>query len=184
MTFRMRVATFTTWLVLGTALIHARPRRKSAPPLRTETLHFVSCHDGDTCRAKNAEGATLVLRLVGIDAPEVGMGRKKPGQAFGAEARTKTRELVVNRDLKVDLLGHDRYGRYLALIHDGKNVVNWELVEAGLAFAYRGQEADAKLRELAEAAEARAKKAKRGFWGKPESERPEEPRMFRRKSRR
>jgi endonuclease YncB( thermonuclease family) len=97
----------------------SRPRA-AKPKAVVTRLHFLSCHDGDTCRAKNPEGLQLTVRFLGLDAPEVappGRGKKRaPPQPFALEARDELRRRVVGKTLPVEIRGSDPYNRYLALI--------------------------------------------------------------------
>lgn len=161
-----------------------RPRAK---PVVAEkhTLEILNCHDGDTCKAKNEEGLQLTLRLLGVDAPEVGSFSKKgkKGQAFGAESRDYLRTQVVGKKIRVDLYGHDVYRRYLALLYaaptDAKSV-NEKLVEEGYAFAYSGKSA-ADIKAWAQKAQTVAQAKKKGLWGLDNP--PQDPSIFRKSQR-
>jgi endonuclease YncB( thermonuclease family) len=48
--------------------------------------------DGDTLKVLSESGQKTTIRLVGIDAPELGRGKRNPGQPFSKKA---TRNLCV-----------------------------------------------------------------------------------------
>ena len=106
----------------------------------------------------------LVIRLVGIDAPEVSHRKNEPGQPFSDQATKRLASLVLNRTVEIKPYGQDRYGRTLAEVFvEGRNV-NLEMVKAGLAEVYRGAPALGLDLGLYRKAEEEARKARRGMW--------------------
>ena len=93
-------------------------------------------------------------RSGGIDTPE-------RAQPFGRRAGQALAKNVFGKVVQVDDLGKDRYGRTLGIVRLGTRNVNLELVREGWAWWYRKYAP--KNKELA-AAEAAARKAKRGLW--------------------
>jgi endonuclease YncB( thermonuclease family) len=177
------------WIVLflTAPVLSLMESRLQSAPLKTqeEDLHFLSCHDGDTCRAKNSDGATLVLRLVGIDTPEIAF-HQKLGQSYGIEAQKKIESLLKNKSFKVQIVGSDKYKRYLAIILDPKlsnasTSLNELMIEEGFAFAYTGKNQMREIRAWALAAQDRAQKKRTGFWSLPQHLRPQDPSEFRKK---
>lgn len=161
--------------------------RKHKPQVAASKMEALieACHDGDTCTATDGRGLRYKLRLVGIDAPEVASygshqgGAKAQGQSYGPEAREYLRRRVVGKTLKIEILGNDIYGRYLAILRDEKSVnINEELVLKGYAFAYRSKRKSEEL-PWAFTAEAKAKAAQAGLWGLPFAQRPAYPGEFR-----
>ena len=69
------------------------------------------------------------IRLYGINAPE----RR---QAFGTKAKQFTSEMVFGKDIEVEPVDIDRYGRTVDLVTVFKRLVNEELVNAGFAWLY------------------------------------------------
>ncbi len=113
--------------------------------------------DGDTITVlHNGKGERI--RLHGIDCPE-------KRQAFGNKAKQFTSGLVFGETVTVTVLDVDRYGRTVGeVIIPGGQVLNHELVRAGLAWWYRRYAPDdGTLAKL----EADAKAAKRGLWADP-----------------
>src|SRR4051812_7767543 len=73
-------------------------RNWSTPRQGAEIL---SCHDGDTCRAKLPGGLTLNVRFAGIDAPEVASFVHAQGQPLGAEAGEFLSQLIVGKNVEL-----------------------------------------------------------------------------------
>jgi endonuclease YncB( thermonuclease family) len=119
--------------------------------------------DGDTIRVRAGDNR-VVIRLVGIDAPETSRGKNEPGQAFSDQASKRLASLVLNRTVEIKPYGQDRYGRTLAEVFvEGKNV-NLEMVKAGLAEVYRGAPALGLDLGLYRKAEEDARNARLGMW--------------------
>jgi micrococcal nuclease len=120
------------------------PAASQAPAAETITGKVVSVADGDTLTL--LVGKTQVkVRLEGIDAPE-------RSQSFGTKAG------------QVEGLGKDRYKRTLGIVRLDDRNINLDLVREGWAWWYR--QYAPKNKELA-AAEAEARKEKRGLWADP-----------------
>lgn len=117
--------------------------------------------DGDTI----AVAGVGTVRLLGIDAPEVGHGLDS-SEPFGREARERLASLVLNRWVRLEMEGVrlDAYSRHLAyvLTEDGQ-FINATLVRDGLARVSARQPLG-RLAELRRA-EAEARTARRGMWG-------------------
>lgn len=47
----------------------------------------VACNDGDTCRLKSADNTQIKVRMVGIDAPEMGKNQRKRKRKVRQEAQ-------------------------------------------------------------------------------------------------
>jgi endonuclease YncB( thermonuclease family) len=84
--------------------------------------------DGDSLRVKKGS-RVHEIRLYGIDSPEY-------GQLFWLEAKGLTRELVLGKIVNVKPMDTDQYGRIVALVWHQGQLVNSELVRAGLAWVY------------------------------------------------
>ncbi len=159
-----------------------------APAFAAQTIKATVTHvvNGDTAWAEDANGTKLRVRLVGIDAPEVGHARRQggrtPGQPWGEEARRLLAALVLREPVTVEVYGRDRRGPILGVLRRGETNVNLHLVQSGLAWFYRGGRNDAPaalMREL-EAAEVEARRAVRGLWADAN---PEPPWRFRKRMR-
>jgi micrococcal nuclease len=127
---------------------------------RSESVLVRYVFDGDTI-----DVATVGrVRLLGIDAPEIGRGLDTPAP-FGREARARLGALVLRRWVRLEYEGAatDTYNRRLAyvLTEDGQ-FVNAVLVREGLA-RVSARTPLARLREL-KRAEAEAQAYRRGIW--------------------
>jgi micrococcal nuclease len=133
-----------------------------------EFLRVIGIKDGDTVVLLTAAKTEITVRLSEIDAPE----RK---QAFGTVSRTFLSDLIFGKEVKLEKLGTDRYGRTLGFIYlrNGTNV-NLEMVKNGMAWQYDKYSKSAILKK----AQASAKSMKAGLWRDPY---PVAPWEFRRK---
>ena len=119
--------------------------------------------DGDTVKVAGNDDK-MIIRLVGIDAPETSKKKNQPGQPFSQKSTKYLASLVLNKSVEVKSYGTDRYGRTLGVVFvSGKNV-NLEMVKAGLAEVYRGKPAGGLNLEPYWKAEAEAKKTSIGMW--------------------
>lgn len=87
--------------------------------------------DGDTfdaVRKDNDEKVTV--RLYGIDCPE-------KDQKMGKEATDFTSKMIANREVTIEDMGRDRYGRILGIVTVDSDNLNEKLLENGLAWVYR-----------------------------------------------
>lgn len=130
-----------------------------------KTYIVSSCNDGDTCRMqlKGTAEREIKVRLVGIDAPE--MGKKiKMGQPFGEESKKHLNSLVQNKEITLKSYGADIFKRELGELYlNGKNI-NVQMVKDGYAEVYQGKAPAGMDKESYLAAETTAKKEKLGIW--------------------
>ena len=131
------------------------------PVTRSESVLVRFVIDGDTI-----DVATVGrVRLLGIDAPEIGRGFDTPAP-FGREARARLSALLLHRWVRLEQEGptKDAYNRHLAYVitEDGQ-FVNAVLVREGLA-RVSARTPLVRLREL-QRAQAEAQAARRGIWG-------------------
>ena len=105
------------------------------------------------------------IRLIGINAPEFGKDGR-PDEPLAAAARDRLRSLVEGKAVKLQLEAEERdhYGRWLAhlVLADGTNVEE-VLLKEGLAAAIAVPPNVAHIQRH-QAAEAQARKARRGLW--------------------
>jgi endonuclease YncB( thermonuclease family) len=118
--------------------------------------------DGDSCLVRLERGGVIEVRLAEIDAPE-------KDQPYADEARSALRELVLDRDLDLEVIDEDKYERKVARVRlvSNRMNVNAELVNRGHAWVYRYHLRDRSLLDLEQA----ARSAKRGLWALPDDER-------------
>ena len=131
-------------------LAHAQ----AAQPL-TIAGHVVGVHDGDTLTLRIVGEPQRRIRLVDIDAPEM-------GQPFGRASKGSLSDLCYGKRAAVIPTATDRYGRTVGRVHcDG-----WEAdastvqLERGMAWAYRRYLTRPELLGI----EGAARGARHGLW--------------------
>jgi micrococcal nuclease len=140
-------------------------RDEPAAPAGPETadVRVTEVVDGDTIRAL-VDGAQESVRYIGIDTPEVDPSIGV--ECFGEQASRRNRELVSGERVRL-VYGRerrDRYGRLLAYVHVGGNLVNAELVAGGFARTLE-IEPNTDRAPLLNRLEQEAANAGRGLWG-------------------
>lgn len=118
-------------------------------------VRVVGVSDGDTIRVV-ADGKQIKIRLHGIDAPE-------DGQAYGKVSTKGLRSLLAGRQVSIEPMDTDRYGRTVALVYaDGLNV-NEAMVSNGWAWVYPQYCTQSFCSKWIQA-ESIAKASKSGLW--------------------
>ena len=160
-----------------------------ASPAFAEVLlgRVVGVTDGDTIKVLDGERRQHRIRIQGIDTPE----RR---QAFSEHAKQALSELVFQKDVEIHWEKRDHYGRIV-----GKVLVapatcakppcartvdaGLALVEQGLAWWYRqySKEQSPEDRGRYEAAEAKARAARKGLFSDPHAQPPWDFRKAKRK---
>ena len=128
---------------------------------RSESVVVKAVIDGDTIEVSTYGR----VRLLGIDAPEIGRGFDTPAP-FGREARDRLIALVLNRWVRLERDGPERdaYNRHLAYVMREDGVfVNAALVRDGLA-RVTARLPLSRLDEL-KRAEREAQTFRKGIWG-------------------
>jgi endonuclease YncB( thermonuclease family) len=132
----------------------------------------VGITDGDTITVLAASNQQFVVRLSGIDAPEL-------EQPYGAASEKHLADLIAGKQVNLDCGPEESYGRKVCkvLLRNGEDV-DLDLVKAGLAwhykqYAYAQTPAD---RQAYAAAEDAAREAHIGLWADPH---PVQPQDFR-----
>lgn len=93
------------------------------------TGKVISVADGDTVTVLKSDLSKVKVRLYGIDCPE-------KAQDFGSKAKQFTASLVFGKQVDVEAINQDRYGRTVGVISvDGVNV-NEAILRAGYAWVY------------------------------------------------
>ena len=119
----------------------------------TFSAKVIAVLDGDTVLIAQSGRRPLKVRLAEIDAPE-------KSQPFGMRSRQALVDQVLNREVLVETVATDKYGRWVAqLLLNGRSV-NQQQVSSGMAWEYsyfhRNKDYIALQRE--------AQQARRGLW--------------------
>ena len=118
-------------------------------------VRATSITDGDTFKAEFPSGKQEKIRLWGIDAPE----KKQP---FGRQSLAFLSDMILNKQVFLELKGKDRYKRTLAIVYlKDSTCINALLIESGWAIHYRQFDpANSKW----DALETKARLLKKGLW--------------------
>lgn len=125
----------------------------------TTSARVVTVRDGDSFEVE-ADGERQRVRIYGIDTPE-------RGQPWSDRARRALREHIQGREVRIDEVEIDRYGRIVGEVFAGEICIACEMVRDGHAWVYRRYTDDAVLIRL----EDEARTARRGLWSLPERDR-------------
>lgn len=154
------------WQILVLAVVLALPPIAASTVLAAEQItpilgRVVGVHDGDTITVRTQTNQTIKVRLLGIDAPEL-------GQPFGTKSKQALSGMVFGKDVLIGSTGEDRYGRVLGDIRAGQVWANLAMVNLGMAWHYVKYD---KRPELS-AAEFEARSNRRGLWAAPNAVAP------------
>ena len=116
------------------------------------SLEDIRVVDGDTIRAR-ADGEEIKIRLVNIDAPEI-------GQPFGNKSKNFLDKLLYAKKVTLLAEGKDRYGRVLGNIFSDKSNVNAMMVKFGFAWVYEKYAKNSSLYDH----QNQAKRKNLGLW--------------------
>lgn len=145
-------------------LEESRSILKKIKSIKNQALSFevLKVYDGDTIKVKGM-GLIFKIRMVGIDAPEIGYKGQK-SQPFCQQAKNYLSQKVTGKYITLKSYGLGGYSRQLAEVFIHGNNINLEMIRVGLAEVYRGR----KPKSLDSAAyyseEQKAKDTKRGMW--------------------
>ena len=141
-------------------------RQKPEVQSQNETYQVEKVIDGDTLEISRY-GKIEKVRLIGIDTPET-LDPRKPVQCFGKEASDSAKAMLTGKRVKVDfdpIVGEkDKYGRLLAYIWDGDDLVNLRLIKEGYAHEYTYRSQKYKYQTEFKSAEMVAKESGIGLW--------------------
>ena len=150
-------------LLVFTGIITADAQRK--PVFRYYPVMRVT--DGDTFRAADGSAKGMIIRLIGVDAPELHSSRNKLKHEFGDEAAHYLEKLIGGKRVRFeyDVDRTDKYGRTLAYVYleDG-TFVNAKLIANGYANIMTIPP-NVKYQELFLKLERRARRREAGLWG-------------------
>ena len=129
-------------------------------PEATSSAQVKRVIDGDTIELADGQ----VVRYIGVDTPET----KHPNKAvecFGKEAAAQNEVLVSGKTviLEQDVSTTDRYGRLLRYVWVDGQLINWQLVRDGFAFA-KSYPPDIGYQSSFNLAQQSAREQQRGLW--------------------
>lgn len=132
----------------------------STPTSTITTVKVTRVVDGDTIEIEGGK----VVRYIGIDTPEL-VHPSKPIQCYAKEASTKNKELVLNKEVRLekDISETDKYGRLLRYIWVGETLINELLVREGYAQS-SSYPPDIKYQNRFIEAQKIAREEKKGLW--------------------
>jgi endonuclease YncB( thermonuclease family) len=142
-----------------------------APALeRGPSAQVASVIDGDTVTIANPIEGTREVRLVGIQAPKLPLGRKNfPEWPLAPDAKAALEALVGGKRVVLEFgeTRIDRHGRLLAHLRTEDGAwVQGAMLEAGMARVYTFPDNRARAAEMY-ALETAARAARRGIWAHP-----------------
>ena len=124
--------------------------------------------DGDTVVLERPVMGANQIRLVGIQAPKLPLGRKNfPAWPLAARSKRALEKLTLGKTVSLSFGGSeiDRYGRLLAHLHASGGVwVQGEMLSQGMARVYSFPDNRGAVADML-ALEGEARRAKRGIWG-------------------
>lgn len=135
-----------------------------------DQIKIIKIYDGDTITALTSQKEKIKIRLYGIDAPEL----KQP---FGKASKRHLIDLISNKSLYINEKGKDKYGRTLAILYNGDQDINAQMVIDGYAWAYD------KFSKDYVAFQQNAQALKKGLWSDKDVVRPSDFRKLKKSSR-
>lgn len=156
-----RLKTMAKRIVLPLILfLVAAPQLLFAGPFQV-----IKVYDGDTIKARQ-DGTEIIIRLVGVDAPEISGDPNFPGQPYAREAKEFLEGLILKKAVQVKGYGYLKYNILMGEIFLGPENINLDMVRAGFGQVSKGEDPPADL-DLApyHEEEKAARSAKRGIWG-------------------
>lgn len=138
--------------------------------LFADPIKIIKIYDGDTITALTSQKEKIKIRLYGIDAPEL----KQP---FGKASKRHLIDLISNKSLNINEKGKDKYGRTLAVLYNGDQDINAQMVIDGYAWAYD------KFSKDYVAFQQNAQLLKKGLWIDKDVVRPSDFRKLKKSSR-
>jgi endonuclease YncB( thermonuclease family) len=132
----------------------------------TGTAVVLDTLKGDRAKVDTESNQKVVIRLAGIDAPELPLDRFHKGQPFAEESRDHLSELIKGKAVEMAIVGTDPDKRPLVLLTLDGMLINALMVEAGLAevASETASSIPAKQRHTIENAELKAKQDRVGIW--------------------
>ena len=128
-----------------------------------DQFKVIHVYDGDTIKVTE-NGNEIIIRLVGIDAPEISKKKQLPGMPFSMKSKEYLSSLVFNKVVHIKFYGKDAAGKSLGEIFAETVNINIEMINSGLAEVYRGVPArDLNITAYRDA-ERSARASVKGIW--------------------
>lgn len=108
-----------------TTQLQAKSKTRHAQKIKKFDVEIISCHDGDTCKAKY-KNEKIKIRFSGIDAPEI-------KQSEGKLAKKYLNDLLVDKTVQLECNGKS-YDRLTCLVFLNGIEINQQMVDKGFAF--------------------------------------------------
>lgn len=127
--------------------------------------------DGDTIKVEAKDGKLYLIRMQGIDAPEL-------RQDYGEKSKKKLSDLIKGKDVTVIIRKKDSLGNFIGTVYFDGQDINLKQIETGSVWHYKhnGYEQRKEYQKFYERAEQTARAEKRGLW---EDKNPIMPSNFR-----
>ena len=166
----MRLWLLVFGLLAGLAAGLANPAAAGQALRLGERTRVTAVIDGDTVRIAPPVDGARQIRLVGIQAPKLPLGRKGFKQWPLADvAKAALEKLVLDREVRLSYGGQpmDRHGRLLAHLHDANDRwIQGEMLRRGMARVYSFADNRSLTKEML-AHEGAARAAGLGIWADP-----------------
>lgn len=121
------------------------------------------CYDGNSCIVSIGD-KLLNVRLVAIDTPEL-PHKNHVGQPFALEAKQFLNGMIKGKAVHLNLYKWDEFDRFFGEMEISHHNVNMEMIQAGYAEVYRGENIiDTRFYEIAEQV---ARILKLNIWSNP-----------------
>jgi len=165
---RHTLPTWPIWLLLTLAVLvvlrsgGVSPRSPSVDlPPSNQVVQVRRAVDGDTLLLESGQR----IRLIGVDTPET-RHPDRPAEPWGAEASAFTAAKVARGEVRLqyDRERLDPYRRILAYVYVDGELLNEELIRAGLSPAVTSFPFRSDLQRRFRNAEQEARSAQRGIW--------------------
>jgi len=162
----MRIRCLLTFLVV----VATAPALAAGGLEKGESARVRAVVDGDTVVLDHEIDGAAQVRLVGIQAPKLPLGRPDfPVWPLAEEAKQVLETLVLGKTVTLSYGGRrmDRHGRLLAHLHDDAGTwIQGELLRLGMARVYSFPDNRAVVSDML-ALEGAARAAGTGIWGDP-----------------
>jgi endonuclease YncB( thermonuclease family) len=145
--------------------------RKQFISFDTTVTHI---EDGDTVTIIHTDGVLDIVRLLGLDAPEIAHHKDEIAQPSGDLAQKFLSDLILNKKVTIQSKTRDPHGRLLGRILLNGVDVNLTLLENGWAWLYYPQNLPKEIVKSYILANTNAQSQKLGLFANPNAILPNE----------